>query len=133
LSDWINILVGERPLSDYEKLEANRKHEEKLRIWVGTIIVWITDQNLDILFKSKYCNLENQQLIDLIDKYAKKANSDEEVLKLGIWLKSKYEADKTAFKAKLKGIAEQYNPMPFVIEDKPPQSNIMQLPTLKRM
>jgi len=133
LSDWINILVGERPLTDAEKLEANRKHEEKLKIWIGTIIVWITDQNLDILFKSKYCNLENQQLIDLIDKYAKKANSDEEVLKLGRWLKSKYEADKTAFKAKLKGIAEQYNPMPFAIEFKPKETNIIQLTTLKKI
>jgi len=131
LSDWINILVGERPLSDWEKLEANRKHEEKLRIWVGTIIVWINDQNLDTLFKSKYSNPENQHLINLIDKYAKKAKTDEEVLKLGRWLKSKYEADKTAFKAKLKGIAEQYNPMPFVIETKPQQSNIIQLTIIK--
>jgi len=131
--DLVEILGGERPLSDHEKLEANRKHDEMIRIWIGTIIVWINDQNLDRLFKSKYCNSQNHQIINLIDKYAKKANSDEEVLKLGRWLKSRYDADKIAFKAKLKGIAEQYNPMPFVIEDKPPQSNIMQLPTLKRM
>jgi len=131
LSDWIKILGGERPLMDAEKLEANRKHDEKLRIWVGTIIVWINDQNLDRLFKSKYSNPENQHLINLIDKYAKKAKTDEEVLKLGRWLKSKYEADKTAFKAKLKGIAEQYNPMPFVIETKPQQSNIIQLTIIK--
>jgi len=129
--DLVETLSGERPLSDWEKLEANRKHEEKLRIWVGTIIVWINDQNLDRLFKSKYSNHENQHLINLIDKYAKKANSDEEVLKLGRWLKSRYEADKTAFKAKLKGIAEQYNPMPFAIETKPQQSNIIQLTIIK--
>lgn len=128
--DLVETLNGERPLSDYEKLEANRKHDEKLRIWVGTIIVWINDQNLDGLFKSKYCNSQNHQIIDLIDKYAKKANTDEEILKLGRWLKSRYDADKIAFKAKLKGIAEQNNPLPFAIEDKP---NFIQLPTLKKI
>ena len=133
LSDWINILAGERPLSDCEKLEANRKHEEKLRIWVGIIIVWINDQNLDTLFKQKYKNEENRQIINLIDKYAKKANSDEEISKLGRWLKSKYEADKQAFKAKLKGIADQQNPAPFTIEFKPKQSNIIQLPIFKKL
>lgn len=133
LSDWINILVGESPLTDAEKLEANRKHEEKLRIWVGTIIVWITDQNLDTLFKNKYKNEENRQIVNLIDKYGKKANNDEEISKLGRWLKSRYEADKTAFKAKLKGIAEQQNPAPFTIEFKPKETNIIQLPILKKI
>ena len=131
--DLVETLSGERPLSDYEKLEANRKHEEKLRIWVGTIIVWITDQNLDTLFKNKYKNKENQQIINLIDKYAKKANNDEEISKLGRWLKSRYEADKQAFKAKLKGIAEQQNPAPFTIEFKPKETNIIQLPILKKI
>lgn len=133
LSDWIKILVGERPLSDAEKLEANRKHDEKLRIWVGTIIVWINDQNLDTLFKQKYKNEENQQIINLIDKYGKKATSDEEILKLGRWLKGRYESDKALFKAKLKGIADQQNPLPFAIEDKPKQTNFIQLPILKKI
>lgn len=131
--DLVETLNGERPLSDYEKLEANRKHDEKLRIWVGTIIVWITDQNLDTLFKNKYKNEENRQIINLIDKYAKKANSEEEILKLGRWLKIKYEVDRALFKTKLKGIAEQYNPMPFAIETKTQQSNIIQLLTLKKI
>lgn len=131
--DLVETLSGERPLSDCEKLEANRKHDEKLRIWVGIIIVWINDQNLDTLFKQKYKNEENQQIINLIDKYAKKANSDEEIIKLGRWLKSKYEADKQAFKAKLKGIADQQNPAPFTIEFKPEQSNIIQLPIFKKL
>lgn len=131
--DMIEILSGERPLTDAEKLEANRKHDEKLRIWIGTIIVWINDQNLDTLFKQKYKNKENQQIINLINKYAKKANTDEEIIKLGRWLKSKYQADKALFKAKLKGIADEQNPLPFLIEDKPKQTNIIQLPTLKKI
>ena len=84
--DLVETLSGERPLSDCEKLEANRRHEEKLKIWVGIIIVWINDQNLDTLFKNKYKNEENRQITNLIDKYAKKANSDEEIVKLGRWL-----------------------------------------------
>ena len=133
LSQWIEILVGERPLTDSEKLEANRKHDEKLRIWVGIVIVWINDQNLDTLFKQKYKNEENSQITNLIDKYAKKATTDEEILKLGRWLKSKYEADKALFKAKLKGIADKENPLPFLIEIKTQQSNIIQLPTSKKI
>lgn len=131
--DLIEILSGERPLTDAEKLEANRKHDEKLRIWVGIVIVWINDQNLDTLFKNKYKNGENCQIINLIDKYAKKATTDEEILKLGRWLKSKYEADKALFKAKLKGIADKENPLPFLIEIKTQQSNIIQLPTFKKI
>jgi len=131
--DLVETLSGERPLSDYEKLEANRKHDEKLKIWVGIIINWITDQNLDILFKNKYRNEENNHLAALINKYAKKANSDEEIVLLGKFLKRKFEANKVEFKAKLKGIAEQQNPPPFLIESKPKQSNIIQLPILKKI
>lgn len=134
LSQWIEILSGKRPLTDAEKIEANRRHEEGLRIAVGTIIVWINDQNLDILFKNKYKNQENKGLVVLINSYAgKPATNDEEIIKLGRWLKSKYQADKALFKAKLKGIADQQNPLPFLIEDKPKQSNIIQLPTLKKI
>ena len=134
--DFVETLSGKRPLSDYEKLEANRKHEEKLRFWVGIIINWITDPNLDVSFKKKYKG-EYQHLSVLIDQYVgNKAASDEEITKLGRWLKNKYEADKQAFKAKLKGIADQQNPLPFLIEEKPKETNIiplLTLPTFKKI
>jgi hypothetical protein len=126
--DLVETLSGERPLSDYEKLEANRKHDEKLRIWVGIIIIWITDQNLDILFKNKYRNEENSYLVTLINKYAKKTPAnEEEIVLLGRFLKRKFDADKAEFKARLKGIAEQQNPAPFTIEHKPQPTNKIKL------
>lgn len=126
--DLVETLSGERPLSDYEKLEANRKHDEKLRIWVEIIIIWITDQNLDILFKNKYRNEENSYLVTLINKYAKKTPAnEEEIVLLGRFLKRKFDADKAEFKARLKGIAEQQNPAPFTIEFKPQPTNKIKL------
>jgi hypothetical protein len=132
--DLVETLSGERPLSDYEKLEANRKHEEKLRIWVGIIINWITDQNLDILFKNKYHNEENRHLTALINKYAKKTpTNEEEIVLMGQFLKRKFDADRVEFKARLKGIAEQQNPPLFTIEFKAKESNITPLLTLKKI
>lgn len=135
--DFVETLSGKRPLSDYEKLKANRKHEETLRFWVGIIINWITDKNLDILFKNKYRNEENSHLTTLINKYTKKTpTNEEEIVLMGRWLKNKYEADKEAFKLKLKGIADQQNPLPFLIEEKPKETNIiplLTLPTFKKI
>lgn len=110
LSDWINILVGERPLTDAEKLEANRKHDDRLKTWVGTIMVWLNDRNPEILFLNKYKNPENQPMINIINQFGKKATTDEEITKLGRWLKDKYQSNKDIFKTKLKEIANEQNP-----------------------
>jgi hypothetical protein len=102
--------VAQPELTDAEKLKHKTNHDERLRTWVGTIIAWINDRNPEILFLNKYKNPDNQPIINIIDQYAKKATTDEEITKLGRWLKDKYESNKENFKTKLKQIANEQNP-----------------------
>lgn len=102
--------VAQPELTDHQKLEEKRKHEEKLKNWIATILVWVNDPNLETIFINKYKNKDNQQIINIVDQYGKKATNDEEIKKLAVWLKNKYESGKEIFKSKLKEIANEQNP-----------------------
>lgn len=132
--DFVEMLSGERPLTEVEKIEANNQHNEKISFWVASIIVWLEDKNLDISFKNKYLNKENYHQSNLIDIYSnKKPSNEEEIIKLGVWLVKRYNANKNGFKNDLKAIASKYKPLPFIIENKQEKQSTISLPVFKTL
>lgn len=130
--DFIEILSGERPLTEAEKIEANNQHNEKISFWVASIAIWLEDKNLSISFKNKYSNKENYHLSNLIDVYSnRKPSNEEEIIKLGVWLAKRYNANKNRFKNDLKAIASKINPSPFFIKNTEQKTFAINLPIFK--
>lgn len=139
LSDWIKILVGERPLTDEDKLKKIKINESRIQNFARQITnVWLMDKyyNIENAFKDRYKNPENAEIIKIINEFAKvkKELSEERILDLAFYLRDEFLKDKEAFFNKMIGIAEKHNPAPFTIEQKPKQDQrALPIPTLKKI
>jgi hypothetical protein len=131
--DLIDILSGERPLSDLEKIEANKKNEKRMRLYAAEISsIWLDDKyyNLENAFLDRYRNHNNIHLKNIIDEFLgiKEYLIDSRVKNMALHLRTHLIADKMVFFDKLIGIAKKQNPQKYKIEVQ--KLNLVRLPTL---
>jgi hypothetical protein len=111
LSDWIVILVGEKPLTDEQLYIAKKEHEDKLTLYAKFIVVWLNDSNLTTSFCSRYQNEENNHLKLMIDRYCKVKEelTRERIIKMAAYLKKNYQDNKELFFTQMREIADDQN------------------------
>ena len=137
--DLVEILSGDRPLSDEEKFKKIEAHKAQMRIYTAQIASgWLDDErfNIRFAFVGRYKNPENAKLKAMIDEFLdiKEELTDERILKMGNYLRKKLLADKGLFFEKMLGIAKKQNPAPYQIENKPRiESRALPLPTFKKI
>jgi len=135
LSDWLAILTTERPLTDEQIQEEKRKYNQAMTLYVGTIINWLNDPNIEYLFLNKYLAGGNEHLKSIVNQFAgvKEPLTDERIVKMGKYLKKLYDDDKNAFITKMLGITKEQNKFRFLEVTEPQQKQINFLPTLKKI
>ena len=92
LSDWFDILVGQRPKTDEQLREEHRRWEQSINNHIAVIKCWLNDRNF---METKpqyyhYTNSDNEHLKKIIDDAYKNKNYTKEFTKeqiLSLFLK----------------------------------------------
>ena len=135
-SDWMNIILDERPKTDEQKKKELEDYEKRMSYFVGFIIAWLHQPSISEhrYFLERYKDPKNKHLKEIIDAYAK-VNTDltnERIIDLARYLERQYEADRTLFKKNMCKIAKEKNLRP-VFEFEPKKTPSISLPILNKM
>ena len=139
LSQWLEILTGERPKTDAELEKSQAEWERKINYCVAVIRNWLEDRNFDETYPqiAKYRNFNNQLMVDVINKTYRcstKIINDDEVKFLFRKIKADYSIDKTEWVEKMRAVAILLNPPPMTTNAKIAQvENVVKMPILKRI
>jgi hypothetical protein len=136
LSDWLDILVGQRPKTDEQLREEHRRWEQSINNHIAVIKCWLNDRNF---METKpqyyhYTNSDNEHLKKIIDDAYKNKNytkefTKEQILSLFLKIRGEYLTDKQVFTHKLKKSALTVSPEPLL-----PSCNnrVVALPNFKK-
>lgn len=138
--DLVEILTGDRPLTDEEKAKKIADYEKQMKFYAAEICsIWLDEKyhNIEHAFIERYRKPENEKIRAIIDKFAKVKEelSDKRLLDLAEYLKKELRADKQLFFDKLVGIAKEQNKCPYELK-KPALNQFYkekELLTLKKM
>ena len=139
LSQWLEILTGDRPKTDTELEKEQVEWQNKINYCISVIKHWLEDKNFDETYPqiAKYRNSNNQLMIDVVNKTYRcstKIINDDEVKFLFSKIKADYIVDKQAWVEKMRAVAIALNPPPIATSAKIAQvENVVKLPILKRI
>ena len=93
LSDWIYLLSGKRPLTDYEKKEAKKRHNLMLSSLVSRINSWVSNErNIEWSFKNQYNNPNRQFEKNIINSALgiKRELTEDEIVRMGRYIREQF-------------------------------------------